>query len=53
MAEKAHLSQEERSKSEVGSSMPSSGNREMASLSLTDLQARLNWSADGLSPSPP
>jgi H+-transporting ATPase len=29
--------------------MPSSAKQEMASLSLTDLQARLNWSADGLS----
>jgi H+-transporting ATPase len=49
MAEKAHLNQEERSPSRADTGMSSSASQEMAALSLTDLQARLNWSSDGLS----
>jgi H+-transporting ATPase len=49
MAEKAHLSGKEHDEAEVDASMSSSANQKIATLSLADLQTRLNWSADGLS----
>jgi H+-transporting ATPase len=49
MAENAHLSRKGHDESEVDASKSSSAGQKMATLSLADLQTRLNWSADGLS----